>query len=31
MEDVLSEVICLGYTIVGMLALWIGYDIGYRY
>lgn len=31
MEDALSEVIRLGYTIVGMLALWIGYDIGYRY
>lgn len=31
MEEAMSEAIFLGYTIVGMLALWIGYDIGYRY
>lgn len=31
MEDALADVLRLGYTITGMLALWIGFDLGYRY
>jgi len=31
MEDSLAECVRLGYTLLGLVAVWIGYDIGYRF
>jgi len=31
MEDLIAECVRLGYTLVGLVSLWIGYDIGYRF